>query len=417
MTTAAPPGAAESGSRPGYFGEYGGRFVAETLVPALSELERAFHEIVLSEPFQREWRDLLTHYVGRPTPLYRADRLARAIDPKGASVAELWLKREDLCHTGAHKINNALGQVLLAKKLGKTRIIAETGAGQHGVATATAAAMMGLPCEVYMGEVDVERQAPNVLRMNMLGARVIPVKSGSRTLKDAMNEALRDWVTNVRTTHYCVGSAAGPHPYPTLVSELQRVIGEEARGQCLSQSGALPDAVVACVGGGSNAIGMFRAFIPDAGVALYGVEAAGEGISTGKHAATLSAGKVGVLHGARTMVLSDEDGQILEAHSISAGLDYPGVGPEHAFLKKTGRAEYLTAEDEEALAASELVAHTEGLIVALETAHAFAKVSGIAEMERKKHGRPVRLALCLSGRGDKDLATLAARHGSKGAQQ
>jgi tryptophan synthase beta chain len=397
----------EEASRPGYFGEYGGRFVAETLVPALTELERAYHDIVLGAAFQTEWRELLAHYVGRPTPLYRADRLARAIDPEGTAILELWLKREDLCHTGAHKINNALGQVLLAKKLGKTRIIAETGAGQHGVATATATAMMGLPCEVYMGAIDVERQAPNVLRMEMLGARVIPVESGSRTLKDAMNEALRDWVTNVRTTHYCVGSAAGPHPYPTLVSELQRVIGEEARPQLLAQSGFLPDAVVACVGGGSNAIGMFRAFVKD-GVALYGVEAAGEGIETGRHAATLTAGKVGVLHGARTMVLADDDGQIMEAHSVSAGLDYPGVGPEHAFLSQTTRATYLTARDDEALAAAERVARTEGIIVALETAHAFARLGEIAALERAKKGRPVRLALCLSGRGDKDLATMAA---------
>jgi tryptophan synthase beta chain len=398
--------------RTGYFGEYGGRFVAETLVPALAELERALSDIVRTESFQNEWRDLLAHYVGRPTPLYRADRLARAIDPGGTSVGELWLKREDLCHTGAHKINNALGQVLLAKKLGKTRIIAETGAGQHGVATATAAAMMGLPCEVYMGSIDVERQAPNVLRMNMLGARVIPVESGSKTLKDAMNEALRDWVTNVRSTHYCVGSAAGPHPYPTLVSELQRVIGDEAKEQWKKQAGGLPDAVVACVGGGSNAIGMFRAFIPD-DVALYGVEAAGEGIATGKHAATLSAGRIGVLHGSRTMVLSDDDGQILEAHSISAGLDYPGVGPEHSFLKQSGRARYLTATDDEALAAADLVARTEGIIVALETAHAFARLVDVGEAERRAKGRPARIALCLSGRGDKDLATMAsarARH-------
>ncbi len=393
--------------RPGYFGEYGGRFVAETLVPALAELERALHDIVLRAPFQKEWHDLLDHYVGRPTPLYRANRLAAALDPSGESLGELWLKREDLCHTGAHKINNALGQVLLAKKLGKTRIIAETGAGQHGVATATAAAMMGLPCEVYMGAIDVERQAPNVLRMNLLGARVVPVESGSRTLKDAMNEALRDWVASVRTTHYCVGSAAGPHPYPTLVSELQRVIGDEAKEQSVKQSGALPDAVVACVGGGSNAIGMFRAFVPE-NVALYGIEAAGEGIDTGKHAATLTAGRVGVLHGARTMVLSDDDGQILEAHSVSAGLDYPGVGPEHAYLRQSGRATYLTATDDDALRAVHTVARTEGIIVALETAHAFARVADIAALERKKKGRPARLALCLSGRGDKDLATLTA---------
>jgi tryptophan synthase beta chain len=397
--------------RPGYFGEYGGRFVAETLVPALTELEQAYRDIVLGAAFQLEWRQLLRHYVGRPTPLYRAERLARALDPDGKTIGELWLKREDLCHTGAHKINNALGQVLLAKKLGKVRIIAETGAGQHGVATATACAMMGLPCEVYMGAVDVERQAPNVLRMQMLGTKVVPVESGSRTLKDAMNEALRDWVTNVRTTHYCVGSAAGPHPYPTLVAELQRVIGDEAREQCLAQSSALPDAVIACVGGGSNAIGMFRAFVPDK-VALYGVEAAGEGVETGKHAATLTAGKVGVLHGSRTMILSDDDGQIVEAHSISAGLDYPGVGPEHSFFMKSGRATYLSATDDEALSAATTVARTEGLIVALETAHAFARVKDIAARESRRLGRPARLALCLSGRGDKDLATLSKAWGS-----
>jgi len=393
--------------RPGYFGEYGGRFVAETLVPALTELERAYREVVLGAAFQLEWRGLLADYVGRPTPLYRAERLARAIDPGGTSIAELWLKREDLCHTGAHKINNALGQVLLAKKLGKTRIIAETGAGQHGVATATAAAMMGLPCEVYMGALDVERQAPNVQRMHMLGARVVPVESGSKTLKDAMNEALRDWVTNVRTTHYCVGSAAGPHPYPTLVAELQRVIGDEAKEQIERQSGGPPDAVVACVGGGSNAIGMFRVFVPEK-VALYGVEAAGEGIASGKHAATLTAGNVGVLHGARTMVLSDADGQILEAHSVSAGLDYPGVGPEHAYFRQSGRAIYLSATDDEALVAAELVARREGIIVALETAHAFARLGDIAAREARVQGRPVRIALCLSGRGDKDLATMEA---------
>jgi tryptophan synthase beta chain len=395
-------------ARPGYYGEFGGRFVAETLVPALTELERAYHDIVLSPAFQKEWRDLLASYVGRPTALYQAKRLASALVPKSGVLGELWLKREDLCHTGAHKLNNALGQILLAKRLGKTRIIAETGAGQHGVATATAAAMQGLPCEVYMGAVDVARQAPNVARMRMLGARVIPVESGSRTLKDAMNEALRDWVTNVRTTHYCVGSAAGPHPYPVLVAELQRVIGDEARAQILAATGGLPDAVVACVGGGSNAIGMFRAFIPD-DVSLYGVEAEGEGIASGKHAATLTGGRVGVLHGARTMVLADDDGQILEAHSVSAGLDYPGVGPEHASLMKSGRARYLTATDEDALAATEKVARTEGLLIALETAHAFARIADVAEREHARLGRPVRLAVCLSGRGDKDLGTLLER--------
>ncbi|HEX6272345.1 MAG TPA: tryptophan synthase subunit beta [Polyangiaceae bacterium] len=394
-------------TRSGYYGEFGGRFVAETLVPALEELERAFETHVKGAEFQREWRGLLASYVGRPTPLYPAERLAKNLDPTGRTLGALFLKREDLCHTGAHKINNALGQVLLAKRLGKQRIIAETGAGQHGVATATAAAMQGLPCEVYMGAVDVERQAPNVARMKMLGARVIPVESGSRTLKDAMNEALRDWVTNVRTTHYCVGSAAGPHPYPLLVGELQRVIGDEAKAQHEAQGG-LPDAVIACVGGGSNAIGMFRAFV-DTPVALYGVEAAGEGVASGKHAATLTAGRVGVLHGSRTMVLADDDGQILEAHSVSAGLDYPGVGPEHSSLMKSGRATYLSATDDEALAATKLVARTEGILIALETAHAFARLADIAALEAKRVGRPARLSLCLSGRGDKDLGTLLER--------
>jgi tryptophan synthase beta chain len=396
-------------ARPGHYGQFGGRFVAETLVPALEELEHAWREIVPSSGFQSEWRGLLRTYVGRPTPLYRALRLARTLDPEQAFLDQLWLKREDLCHTGAHKINNALGQILLAKLMGKRRIIAETGAGQHGVATATACAVMGLPCEVYMGELDVARQAPNVARMELLGARVIPVQSGSRTLKDAMNEALRDWVTNVAHTHYCVGSAAGPHPYPALVSDLQRVIGDEAREQWARESGGLPDAVVACVGGGSNAIGIFRAFIDDPSVALYGVEAAGEGIESGRHAATLTAGRVGVLHGARTLVLADDDGQILEAHSVSAGLDYPGVGPEHAALRHSGRVTYLTASDEEALASAELVARTEGLIVALETAHAFARVQTVAAREQAGRGRPARLCLNLSGRGDKDLSSLLQR--------
>lgn len=417
MTQSLPTVSSQAGSQqPGYFGEFGGRFVAETLVPALEELEGAYREVVLGSAFQAEWRMLLEHYVGRPTPLTRADRLARALDPEGRVLGELWLKREDLCHTGAHKINNALGQVLLAKKLGKTRIIAETGAGQHGVATATAAAVMGLPCEVYMGAVDVERQAPNVARMRMLGARVVAVQSGSRTLKDAMNEALRDWVTNVRTTHYCVGSAAGPHPYPELVKELQRVIGDEAKEQLLARSGRLPDAVVACVGGGSNAIGMFAAFLPEK-VRLFGVEAAGDGIATGRHAAPLNAGTIGVLHGSRTLVLADEDGQILEAHSISAGLDYPGVGPEHAALKTSGRAAYVAATDQEALDAAFLVARTEGIIVALETAHAFAAARQIAERVSADTGSPARLALCLSGRGDKDLATLRAHQQASEGQQ
>jgi tryptophan synthase beta chain len=391
---------------PGYFGRYGGRFVAETLVPALDELAEAMTTVVESEPYQKELSSLLTHYVGRPTPLTIAERLAHAVDPERKFLAALALKREDLCHTGAHKINNALGQVLLARYMGKKRVIAETGAGQHGVATATAAALFDIECEVFMGEIDVERQAPNVARMRMLGAKVTPVRAGSRTLKDALSEALRDWVTHVRTTYYCVGSAAGPHPYPTLVARLQQVIGQEARAQCLERFGALPDAVVACVGGGSNAIGMFRAFLGDDGVSLYGVEAAGLGIESGQHAATLTAGRVGVLHGAKSYVLCDDEGQIQEAHSISAGLDYPGVGPEHADLKDTGRAIYLTATDEEALAGVHLVARTEGILVALETAHAFARLSDIAEREAKVRGRPVRIALTLSGRGDKDLATI-----------
>ena len=374
--------------RPGYYGPFGGRFVAETLVPALDELARAFEEIVLGAAFQQR----VARPAGelrRPADAARRGRSAwRArIDPGGRSLARLWLKREDLCHTGAHKINNALGQVLLARKMGKTRIIAETGAGQHGVATATACALFGLPCEVYMGEEDVKRQAPNVGRMKLLGARVIPVESGSRTLKDAMNEALRDWVTNVRTTHYCIGSAAGPHPYPELVATLQSVIGEEARAQCLAQQGALPDAAIACVGGGSNAIGLFRGFLKDEGVALVGVEAAGDGVATERHAATLGAGRVGVLHGSKSYVLCDDGGQITEAHSISAGLDYPGVGPEHAWLKDSGRAAYVSATDDEALAAVKQVARTEGIVPALETAHAFARVADVARDLAAKRGR------------------------------
>jgi tryptophan synthase beta chain len=395
----------------GYYGRFGGRFVAETLVPALDELAGALETIVRGDAFQREWRDLLATYVGRPTPLGEARRFARAIDPGGRALARLWLKREDLCHTGAHKINNAIGQVLLAQKMGKTRIIAETGAGQHGVATATACALFGLPCEVYMGAEDVERQAPNVGRMKLLGAKVVPVLSGSRTLKDAMNEALRDWVTNVGTTHYCIGSAAGPHPYPELVATLQEVIGDEARRQVLAAQGTLPDAAIACVGGGSNAIGLFRAFLGDPAVALFGVEAAGEGVATGRHAATLGEGRVGVLHGSKSYVLCDEGGQIQEAHSISAGLDYPGVGPEHSWLKETGRATYVSATDDEALASVSLLARTEGIIPALETAHAFARVGDTARQLAAKHGRPITMVLGLSGRGDKDLATLLSRLG------
>ena len=396
-------------SSPGYYGPFGGRFVAETLLPALDELAEALEEIVCRPAFQAEWRGLLASYVGRPTPLTEARRFARAVDPEGRFLDHLWLKREDLCHTGAHKINNAIGQVLLAAKMGKSRIIAETGAGQHGVATATACALFGLPCDVFMGSEDVKRQAPNVGRMKLLGARVVPVESGSRTLKDAMNEALRDWVTNVRTTYYCIGSAAGPHPYPELVARLQSVVGEEARAQVVATAGGLPDAAVACVGGGSNAIGLFRAFVADPDVALFGVEAAGEGIPSGKHAATLSAGRVGVLHGSKSYVLCDDGGQIQEAHSISAGLDYPGVGPEHSWLKQSGRATYLSATDDEALGAVARVAKTEGILVALETAHAFARVGDVARAMAERRQRPANLLVGLSGRGDKDLATLLAR--------
>jgi tryptophan synthase beta chain len=395
--------------QPGWFGPFGGRFVSETLIPALDELTAAMKEIASTESFKTELNSLLATYVGRPTPLTEATRLARAVDPAKKTIQRLFLKREDLCHTGAHKINNALGQVLLASKMGKTRIIAETGAGQHGVATATAAALFGLPCDIYMGAEDVKRQAPNVGRMKLLGARVIPVEAGSRTLKDAMNEALRDWVTNVATTHYCIGSAAGPHPYPELVARFQSVIGEEARAQILERTGRLPDAAVACVGGGSNAIGLFRGFMAAASVRLYGVEAAGHGIETGEHAATLSAGRVGILHGSKSYVLCDDGGQIKEAHSISAGLDYPGVGPEHAWLKTSGRARYLSATDEEALAAAALVTRTEGILPALETSHPFAKLGAIAAEVSRSIGRPATIVLCLSGRGDKDLETLLAR--------
>ncbi|MGE0784494.1 MAG: tryptophan synthase subunit beta [Sandaracinaceae bacterium] len=385
--------------RAGSFGRYGGRYVAETLIAPLDELAEAYTEARADEAFEARRREILRDFVGRPTPLYRAERLSAQLG------LEVWLKREDLAHTGAHKVNNTVGQVLLAQRMGKRRVIAETGAGQHGVATATACALFGLPCEVYMGATDVARQAPNVARMEMLGAKVIAVESGSRTLKDAMNEAMRDWVTNVADTYYCVGSAAGPHPYPTIVRDFQSVIGEEARAQLLERAGALPDAAVACVGGGSNAIGLFSAFLDDPSVALIGVEAAGESIASGRHAATITAGTEGVLHGMRTKVLADEDGQIIEAHSISAGLDYPGVGPEHAHLASTGRARYVAVDDRAALAAFHRMARTEGILVALETAHAFAALDDLA------HGlRPgARVIVACSGRGDKDLATVMAR--------
>ena len=382
----------------GRFGRYGGRYVAETLMPALEDLTTAFLHAWSDPGYHARLDTLLRDYVGRETPLYFAERLSEALG------AHIWLKREDLAHTGAHKINNTVGQVLLAERMGKTRVIAETGAGQHGVATATACARLGLSCEVFMGAEDMRRQQPNVKRMRLLGARVHRVTSGSCTLKDAMNEALRDWVTHVDHTYYCVGSAAGPHPYPYMVRELQAVIGRETRQQCLTQLGTLPDAVVACVGGGSNAIGMFAGFIIDREVALIGVEAAGEGLD-GHHAAPLSAGSVGVLHGALSYLLQTEDGQVREAHSISAGLDYPGVGPEHAHLRDTGRARYLSATDTEALRAFEQLARLEGIVPALESAHAIAACTQlIAEL-----GPKAKLVICLSGRGDKDLDTALAR--------
>ena len=373
--------------------------MSETLLPSLDELEAAWSEARQDARFAAELDRLLRDYVGRPTPLTFAARLSADLG-RGARV---YLKREDLCHTGAHKINNCLGQVLLARRMGKTRIIAETGAGQHGVATATACALFGIPCEIYMGAVDVERQSLNVFRMKLLGAEVHAVRAGTATLKDAMNEALRDWVTNVRSTHYVIGSVAGPHPYPTLVRELQAVIGHEARDQVLRAESRLPDACVACVGGGSNAMGLFHAFVGDQEVRLFGVEAAGEGLSTPHHAATLSRGRVGVLHGARSYVLCDDEGQISPAHSISAGLDYPGVGPEHSHMKDTGRARYLAVSDREALAGFQKLARTEGILPALETSHAIAALPAIAA----ELAAGAVLLVSLSGRGDKDMGTIA----------
>ncbi|MCB9705628.1 MAG: tryptophan synthase subunit beta [Myxococcales bacterium] len=382
------------------FGEFGGRYVAETLMPAVEELAREWPRAWADPEFQETYRTILRDYVGRPTALTPAPRLAEALGCRA-----IYLKREDLCHTGAHKINNCVGQVLLAKRLGKTRIIAETGAGQHGVATATACAYFGLPCVVYMGAEDVARQALNVVRMRLLGAEVRPVTSGSATLKDAINGALRDWVANVHDTHYVIGSVMGPDPYPLMVRELQRVIGDEARAQILAHTGALPDAVVACVGGGSNAMGVFAAFVGDPSVRLYGVEATGEGIPSGRHAATMAAGAVGVYHGMRSLVLQTDDGQLQEAHSISAGLDYPGIGPEHAFLRASGRARYLGVGDDEALAAIQLLARTEGIIPALETAHALAGLPAILG----ELGADATLLVNLSGRGDKDMHTVMKR--------
>ncbi|MBA4338052.1 MAG: tryptophan synthase subunit beta [Hyphomonas sp.] len=382
----------------GRFGEFGGRYVAETLMPLVLELEAEYRKAKQDPAFAAEMQDLWTHYVGRPSPLYFAERLTEHF-----GGAKIYFKRDELNHTGAHKINNCLGQVLLARRMGKKRIIAETGAGQHGVATATICARFGLECVVFMGETDVERQKPNVFRMRLLGAKIIPVSSGTGTLKDAMNEALRDWVTNVDTTFYCIGTAAGPHPYPEIVRDFQSVIGREARAQILEREGRLPDAVVACIGGGSNAIGLFHPFIDDENVRLIGVEAAGHGIETGMHAAALNGGRPGILHGNRTYLLQTDDGQIIDAHSISAGLDYPGIGPEHAFLRDMGRAEYLSCTDDEALEAFQLCTRLEGIIPALEPAHAIARVGEVAQ----QLGKDGLMILNLCGRGDKDVFSVA----------
>jgi len=388
----------------GHFGAYGGRFVAETLMPLVLSLETAYEAAKKDPAFQAELDDLLQHYVGRESPLYFAERLTAHF-----GGAKIYLKREDLNHTGAHKINNCLGQILLARRMGKTRIIAETGAGQHGVATATVCARFGLPCIIYMGEVDIERQKPNVFRMTLLGAEVRSVSSGSRTLKDAMNEAIRDWVANVENTFYIIGSAAGMHPYPMMVRDFQIVIGNETRAQMLAREGRLPDLVVACVGGGSNAIGMFHPFVDEPSVEIHGVEAAGDGVDTPRHAATLTKGTPGVLHGSRSYLLQNGDGQINEAHSISAGLDYPGVGPEHSWLKDSGRVKYFNATDKEALKAFMLLSKLEGIIPALESAHALAHVARVAPQMKKDQI----IAVCLSGRGDKDVASVAQAMGEK----
>ncbi|MCG8428187.1 MAG: tryptophan synthase subunit beta [Chromatiales bacterium] len=386
----------------GHFGPYGGLFVAETLMEPLDELRQAYEKYMQDETFLAELDADLAHYVGRPSPIYHAERLSREL-----GGAQIYLKREDLNHTGAHKVNNTIGQALLAKRMGKTRIIAETGAGQHGVATATVAARLGLECVVYMGAVDIARQEANVYRMRLLGAEVVGVESGSKTLKDALNEAMRDWVTNVDNTFYIIGTVAGPHPYPAMVRDFQAVIGREAREQIQQQAGAMPDALVACVGGGSNAIGLFYPFLNDSDVAIYGVEAAGDGLETGNHAAPLCAGRPGVLHGNRTYLMEDQDGQIIETHSVSAGLDYPGVGPEHAWLKDVGRAQYVAVTDQEALAAFHTLTRTEGIIPALESSHALAYAAKLAPTMNKDQI----VLVNLSGRGDKDMHTVAALDG------
>ena len=386
----------------GHFGVHGGRFVSETLMAALEDLEALYNRMKNDTEFLKAFDDDMEHFVGRPSPLYHAERLSREL-----GGAQIYLKREDLNHTGAHKINNTIGQALLAKLSGKTRIIAETGAGQHGVATATIAARLGMECVIYMGDDDVHRQSMNVYRMKLLGATVVPVTSGSRTLKDALNEAMRDWVTNVDTTYYIIGTVAGPHPYPMLVRDFQSIIGREAREQSLKQIGKLPDALVACVGGGSNAIGLFYPFLNDKQIKIYGVEASGYGIESGKHSAPLSAGRIGVLHGNRTYVMSDDQGQIIETHSISAGLDYPGVGPEHSFLKDVGRVQYVPIDDKEALQAFRDLTLIEGIIPALESSHAIAFVKKLAPTMTPDQS----IVVCLSGRGDKDLLTVAKLDG------
>jgi tryptophan synthase beta chain len=386
----------------GHFGPYGGRFVAETLMQALDELRDAYAHCKKDPDFQKAFDDDLAHYVGRPSPLYFAERLTQKL-----GGARIYLKREDLNHTGAHKINNTIGQALLAQRMGKTRIIAETGAGQHGVASATVAARLGMECVVYMGAEDIERQAPNVYRMKLLGAEVVPVTSGSATLKDALNEAMRDWVTNIDNTFYIIGTVAGPHPYPAMVRDFQTVIGREARAQILQMAGQLPDALIACVGGGSNAIGLFYPFLQDEAVSIYGVEAAGDGLETGRHAAPLCAGKPGVLHGNRTYLMEDSDGQILHTHSISAGLDYPGVGPEHAWLKDSGRARYVAITDTEAMEGFHALTRLEGIIPALESSHAIAYAMKLAPEMRQDQI----LLVNLSGRGDKDINTVARLEG------
>lgn len=382
----------------GRFGMFGGRFVAETLMPLILELEQAYNAAKADPTYHAEMNDGLKHYVGRPSPLYFAERLTEHF-----GGAKVYLKREELNHTGSHKVNNVLGQILLARRMGKKRIIAETGAGQHGVATATLCARYGLECIVYMGAVDVARQAPNVFRMQMLGATVVPVESGTKTLKDAMNEALRDWVTNVATTFYCIGTVAGPHPYPAMVRDFQSIIGKETREQMQEAEGRLPDSLIACIGGGSNAMGLFHPFLDDPSVEIYGVEAAGHGVPSGLHAASLTGGKPGVLHGNRTFLLMDDDGQIKDAHSISAGLDYPGIGPEHSWLHDVGRVKYLSATDEESLEAFQLISRLEGIIPALESAHALARVAELAPQKPRDH----LMVVSLSGRGDKDIPQVA----------